>query len=38
VLTDAMLHSWFLDPAIAPAAGGRPAANPPPLLIQNTGE
>ena len=38
VLTDDMLHSWFLDPAITPAGSGQPAANASPLFIQNPGE
>jgi uncharacterized protein with NAD-binding domain and iron-sulfur cluster len=38
VLTDAMLHSWFLDPAITPASGGQAAEDSLPLFIQNPGE
>jgi uncharacterized protein with NAD-binding domain and iron-sulfur cluster len=36
VLTDEMLHSWFLDPAIKPVNGG--VINDTPLFIQNPGE
>jgi uncharacterized protein with NAD-binding domain and iron-sulfur cluster len=36
VLTDNMLHSWFLDPAIKPVSGG--VINDTPLFIQNPGE
>jgi uncharacterized protein with NAD-binding domain and iron-sulfur cluster len=36
MLTDRMLHSWFLDPAIKPAGGG--VTNDTPLFIQNPGE
>lgn len=35
VLTDAMLHSWQLDPAIKPVPGG--VINDTPLFIQNPG-
>jgi uncharacterized protein with NAD-binding domain and iron-sulfur cluster len=38
VLTDDMLHSWFLDPAITPAGGGRAATNSLPLFVQGPGE
>jgi uncharacterized protein with NAD-binding domain and iron-sulfur cluster len=40
VLTDAMLHSWFLDPAIRPVAGPGPqrVVNDTPLFIQDPGE
>jgi uncharacterized protein with NAD-binding domain and iron-sulfur cluster len=40
VLTDAMRHSWFLDPAIKPLAGPGPQKvfNDTPLFIQNPGE
>ncbi|MFJ4671572.1 hydroxysqualene dehydroxylase [Kitasatospora purpeofusca] len=36
VLTDAMLHSWFLDPAIT-AAGTPAVANASPLFVQHPG-
>jgi uncharacterized protein with NAD-binding domain and iron-sulfur cluster len=36
VLRDDMLHSWFLDPAIKPVAGG--VDNDTPLFIQDPGE
>ena len=40
VLTDAMLHAWFLDPAIKPLSGPGPQRvyNDTPLFIQNPGE
>ncbi|MGH9136922.1 MAG: FAD-dependent oxidoreductase [Acidimicrobiales bacterium] len=37
VLRDDMLHSWFLDPAIQPNAGGPGVENDTPLFIQNPG-
>lgn len=40
MLTDAMLHSWFLDPAIRPVAGAgaQRVLNDTPLFIQHPGE
>jgi hypothetical protein len=37
ILTDGMLESWFLDPAIAWPKGGGPAVSREPLLINTAG-